>query len=125
VQVGIRTLERRQRAQAERFGVEIIPMRTFSPYAVPILEGPLYVSIDLEGLDPAVAPGGSPHEPGGLTVRESLHVLHAQRAPLVGADVVELNPDRDINGMTATVAAKLVRELCAYACSRASSENPS
>jgi arginase len=125
VQVGIRTLERRQRAQVERFGVEIIPMRTFSSYAVPILEGPLYVSIDLDGLDPAVAPGVSHHEPGGLTVRDILNVLHAQRAPLVGADVVELNPDRDINGMTATVAAKLVRELCAYACSRTSSANPS
>jgi arginase family enzyme len=49
-------------------------------------------------------------------------VLQAQRAPLVGADVVELNPDRDINGMTATVAAKLVRELCAYACSRAEND---
>ena len=118
VQVGIRTLERRQRAQVERFGVEIIPMRTFSPYAVPILEGPLYVSIDLDGLDPAVAPGVSHHEPGGLTVRDILNVLQAQRAPLVGADIVELNPDRDISGMTATVAAKLVRELCAYACSR-------
>jgi arginase family enzyme len=119
VQVGIRTLERRQRAQVERFGVEIVPMRTFSPYAVPILEGPMYVSIDLDGLDPSVAPGVSHHEPGGLTVRDILNVLHAQRAPLVGADIVELNPDRDINGMTATVAAKLVRELCAYACSRA------
>ena len=43
VQVGIRTLERRQRAQVERFGVEIIPMRTFSAYSVPILQGPLYV----------------------------------------------------------------------------------
>ena len=51
-------------------------------------------------------------------MRDLLSVLHAQRAPLVGADVVELNPDRDINGMTATVAAKLVRELCAYACER-------
>ena len=79
-------------------------------------------SIDLDGLDPAVAPGVSHHEPGGLTVRDILNVLHAQRAPLVGADIVELNPDRDINGMTATVAAKLVRELCSYAVGRASSE---
>jgi arginase family enzyme len=93
-------------------------MRTFSPYAVPILEGPLYVTIDLDGFDPSVAPGVSHHEPGGLTVRDVLNVLHAQRAPLVGADIVELNPDRDINGMTATVAVKLIRELCAYACNR-------
>ena len=118
VQVGIRTLNRHQREQARRFGVEIMEMRAFDPAAVPVLEGPLYVSIDLDGLDPAYAPGVSHHEPGGLSVRDLLRVLHAQRAPLDGADVVELNPDRDLNGMTAVVAAKLVRELCAYAASR-------
>lgn len=118
VQVGIRTLEHHQRAQAGRFGVEIVEMRTFDVAAVPILAGPLYVSIDLDGLDPAFAPGVSHHEPGGLSVRELLRVLHAQSAPMIGADVVELNPDRDVNGMTAVVAAKLVRELCSYAASR-------
>ena len=85
---------------------------------MPILDGPLYVSIDLDGLDPAFAPGVSHHEPGGFSIRELLRVLHAQRAPLIGADAVELNPDRDINGMTAVVAAKLDRELCAYAVAR-------
>ena len=83
VQVGIRTLERRQRAQVERFGVEIIPMRTFSPSAVPILEGPLYVSIDLDGLDPSVAPGVSHHEPGGLTCATfSMCCMHSARRSL-------------------------------------------
>jgi len=118
VQVGIRTLNRHQREQAQRFGVEIVEMRNFDPSEVPVLKGPLYVSIDLDGIDPAFAPGVSHHEPGGLSVRELLRVLHAQRAPLAGADVVELNPDRDVNGVTAVVAAKLVRELCAYAASR-------
>jgi arginase len=118
VQVGIRTLNRHQREQAERFGVEIVPMRGFDPARVPILSAPFYVSIDLDGLDPAYAPGVSHHEPGGLTVRDVLNVLELQRAALVGADVVELNPDRDVNGMTAVVAAKLVRELSAYALTR-------
>jgi arginase len=54
-----------------------------------------------------------------LTVRDVLEVLDRQRAPLAGADVVELNPDRDVNGVTAVVAAKLVRELAAYAVTRA------
>jgi agmatinase len=115
VQVGIRTLNRHCRAQAERYGVEIVAMRDFRPEAVPVLGGPLYVSIDLDGLDPACAPGVSHHEPGGLTVRQLLDVLHRQAAPLAGADVVELNPDRDLHGMTATVAAKLVKELAALA----------
>jgi agmatinase len=110
VQFGIRTLNRHCREQAERFGVEIFEMRGFRPELVPIPEAPLYVSIDLDGFDPAFAPGVAHHEPGGPSVREFLSVL--QRVPaLVGADIVELNPSRDVNGITATLAAKLVKEL--------------
>lgn len=115
VQVGIRTLNRHCREQAERFGVEIIDMREFEPARVPIPSGPLYISIDLDALDPAFAPGVSHHEPGGLSVRELLSVLHRVRSPIVGADVVEYNPTRDVNGVTAVVAAKLVKELAALA----------
>ena len=113
VQVGIRTLNRHCREQAERFGVEIVEMRHFAAAAVPIPEGPLYVSIDLDALDPAFAPGVSHHEPGGLSVRDILSVLQRIEGPIIGADVVEYNPARDINSMTATVAAKLVKELAA------------
>lgn len=115
VQVGIRTLNAHQAEQAKRFGVEIVAMRDFSPDKVPVMCGPLYISIDLDGLDPAFAPGVSHHEPGGLSVREVLNVLARQTARLVGADVVELNPDRDINDMTAAVAAKFVKELAGMA----------
>lgn len=115
VQVGIRTLNAHCRDQAARFGVEIVPMRGFAVDAVPIPHGPLYVSIDLDGLDPAYAPGVSHHEPGGLSVRQVLDVLARVEGPIVGADVVELNPDRDLNGTTAVVAAKFVKELCALA----------
>lgn len=111
VQVGIRTLNRHQREQAARFGVEIIEMRHFSADVVPLLGGPLYISMDLDGIDPAFAPGVSHHEPGGLSVRDVLNVLARQDAPVVGADVVELNPSRDINGVTAVVAAKIAKEL--------------
>ncbi len=113
VQVGIRTLNRHCREQAERFGVEIVPMADFTPDQVPVLEGPLYISIDLDGIDPAEAPGVSHPEPGGLTVREVLAVLQRQTAVIVGADIVELNPRFDSNDRTAIVAAKLVRELSA------------
>ncbi|WP_310466970.1 agmatinase family protein [Sphingomonas sp.] len=115
VQVGIRTMNRHCREQAARFGVEVIEMRDFTVAAVPIPPAPLYISIDLDALDPAFAPGVSHHEPGGLSVRDILGVLHRVTGPIVGADVVEYNPARDINGMTATVAAKLVKELSALA----------
>jgi agmatinase len=115
VQVGIRTLNPEQAAQIARFGVEVVRMMDFTPDTVPALDGPLYISFDLDGLDPSVAPGVSHHEPGGLTVREALAVLSRQTANIVGADIVELNPTRDLHDMTATVAAKLVREIAALA----------
>ncbi len=75
------------------------------------MRGPIYLSVDLDGLDPSCAPGVSHHEPGGLTVREVLDVIDALPGPLVGADVVELNPTRDLVDMTAMVGAKLVKEI--------------
>lgn len=113
VQVGIRTMNRHCRAQAERFGVEAIGMAEFDPAAVPVFDGPLYVSVDLDGIDPSEAPGVSHPEPGGLRLREVLQVLARQTASIAGADIVELNPGRDMGGVTAILAAKLVRELSA------------
>lgn len=113
VQVGIRTLNRHCAEQAERFGVEIIGMRGFAPDKVPVLDGLLYISIDLDGVDPSEAPGVAHPEPGGLTVRELLAVLDRQTAHIVGVDIVELNPRRDVGGVTAILAAKLVRECAA------------
>jgi agmatinase len=113
VQVGIRTANAHQRAQAERFGVEIVPIRDFTASIVPVPTGPLYISFDIDGLDPAFAPGVSHPEPGGLSVREVLNVLARVEAPVVGADIVELNPLADINDLTALVAAKLAKELAA------------
>ena len=71
------------------------------------------MSIDIDALDPAFAPGVSHHEPGGLSVRQIINILLDLDTPIIGGDVVELNPARDINGMTAVVAAKLVKELAA------------
>ena len=114
VQVGVRTLNTHCREQAERYNVEIIPMLNFKTAQVPTLEGPLYISIDLDGIDPSEAPGVAHPEPGGLTIRELLSVLAKQKAHIVGADIVELNPTRDVNDITAIVAAKLVREVAAH-----------
>lgn len=111
VQVGIRTLTPHQRKQVARFGVNCIEMRHFAAGARPAIDGPVYVSVDIDGLDPAFAPGVSHREPGGLSVRDVLTMIHQLRGPLVGADVVEFNPSQDLGGVTASVAAKIVREI--------------
>ena len=111
VQVGIRTMNPHQQAQAQRFGVEVIAMRDYHPGLTLDLDGPLYLSLDLDALDPAFAPGVSHHEPGGFSVRELLALLGRVKAPLVGADIVEYNPVRDHADMTAMVAAKFYKEL--------------
>jgi agmatinase len=111
VQVGIRGMNAAQRRQLDKFGVTCIEMKDFSPDRPIELTGPVYLSVDLDVLDPAHAPGVSHHEPGGMTTRDVIGLIQSIRAPLVGADIVEFNPDRDLNGLTAAVAAKLFKEI--------------
>lgn len=111
VQVGVRTLNAHQAEQSRRFGVEIATPDDFDARRVPIPRGPLYVSVDLDVLDPAFAPGVAHPEAGGLSVRDVIRVLHRVLGPLVGADVVELLPAADQGRRTAVAAAKLVKEL--------------
>ncbi len=111
VQVGIRTMTGHQRMQADRFGVDVIDMDAWTEGRRPRLAYPVYLSIDLDGFDPAHCPGVSHPEPGGITVRDFLSLLHRLEVPIVGADVVELNPELDPAGLTARVAAKLVKEI--------------
>ncbi|WP_223789608.1 agmatinase [Marinicella meishanensis] len=113
IQVGIRTLNDHQRDQVKRFGVEVYGVNQCAEVVALGLTGPVYVSVDLDALDPAFAPGVSHHEPGGLSTRELIQVLHSIQGPVVGADIVEYNPTRDIHDMTAMVAAKLLREMLA------------
>jgi len=113
VQVGIRTSNPHQRKQAERFNVRTIEMRDWRPGLSLDFEGPLYISLDLDALDPAFAPGVSHHEPGGLSVRDVLSIIQSVSGIVVGADIVEYNPTRDVNNMTAMVTAKFCKELLA------------
>jgi arginase len=112
-QVGIRTLNTHQREQANKFGVSIIEMKDFNLSFIQRLSSPLYISLDLDVLDPAYAPGISHHEPGGLSSRQLITLIQSIHIPIIGADIVEYNPARDINGMTAMVAYKLFKELAA------------
>ena len=113
VQVGIRTMTGHQREQARRFGVEVIEMRDWKDGRRLRFDGPVYISLDLDALEPGLAPGVSHREPGGLTVRQVLSIIRTLDAPLVGADLVEFNPDADPSGLTAAVCGKLVKELAA------------
>lgn len=112
-QVGIRTLNTHQRKQAEKYHVRIVEMIDFGHSFVSSLEGPLYISLDLDVLDPAYAPGISHYEPGGLSTRKLIKTLQSIPVDIVGADIVEYNPERDINNMTAMVGYKLMKELIA------------
>jgi agmatinase len=113
VQVGVRCLTAHLRAQVARFGVEVYGADRWRE-VLPVVRGftgPVYVSLDLDVLEPMLAPGLSHPEPGGLSTRDVLDVLHALPVPIVGADVVEYNPANDLRDLTARVAAKFVREL--------------
>lgn len=113
VQVGIRASTPHQWSQAERFGVETIDLGEGPPDVARLPDSAVYLSLDLDGLDPAFAPGVSHPEPGGLSTREVIRLIQQMPGRLVGADLVELNPRRDVDGATALVAAKLVKEIAA------------
>jgi arginase len=110
IQVGIRTMTAQQREQAARYGVEVVTMKLLPTSSI-LADGRWYITLDLDVLDPAFAPGISHHEPGGMSVRDVLSIIQSLNAQVIGADIVELNPTRDINEMTAMVAAKFAKEL--------------
>ncbi|MEY4931265.1 MAG: agmatinase, partial [Bacteroidota bacterium] len=111
VQVGIRTMNTHQHEQANRFGVEVLEMKNWQAIHHIKFDGPIYISLDMDAIDPAFAPGVSHHEPGGFTTREVLSILQHVQGNVVGADLVEFNPTRDTSGITAMLAAKLFKEL--------------
>jgi agmatinase len=111
VQVGIRTINGHQREQAARFGVEIYEMKDWRDDLDFKFETPVYISVDMDGLDPAYAPGVSHREPGGLSTRQVIDLIHRVKQPVVGADIVEYNPRMDVSNLTAMVCAKILKEI--------------
>ncbi len=112
VQAGIRTINGHQRAQADKLGVEVMQMKDGNAWIEKLeFQGPVYLSLDMDCLDPAFAPGVSHHEPGGLTTRQVIDIIHRVKGNIIGGDIVEYNPDRDYHSVTAMVAAKLLKEL--------------
>lgn len=112
-QVGIRTINKNQQNQIDKYQIKVFPANRPLPLSKDLPRGDVYISIDLDGLDPAYAPGVSHHEPGGLSVREVINLIWRVPGTVIGADIVEYNPKNDINKMTAAVAFKLIKELVA------------
>lgn len=113
IQVGLRSVGPAERAFGERNGVVMLGADELGAIPFDRFCAPLYVSIDLDGLDPAYAPGVSHPEPGGLSTRDVLSILKRLPAAPVGADIVEYNPERDVGLLTAHAAARLAKELAA------------
>ncbi|MGE4572507.1 MAG: agmatinase [Candidatus Izemoplasmatales bacterium] len=78
-----------------------------------IKDSPVYITIDLDVLDPSVMPGTGTPEPGGISFKEILHAtkLFEKLNHVVGADIVELAPKIDPTDVSTAVAAKLLREM--------------
>ena len=113
VQLGIRAMTGHQRKQADKFGVEVVEMRNWRDDISFEFDSPVYISFDLDVLDPAFAPGVSHHEPGGFTTRQVIHIIQTLKGRIIGADIVELNPERDPLGISAMGCAKILKEIAA------------
>jgi arginase len=111
IQVGLRTVNDHHRDQFKRFGVEVIEAVRWGENLRLELTSPVYISMDIDALDPAYAPGVSHREPGGLSTRQVIDLIHTIDQPIVAADIVEYNPRCDISNLTAIVAAKLLKEI--------------
>jgi agmatinase len=121
--VGLRNWHKEERAFIKENKIKYFDMKEISMEGVKEVSdsvmsvakefGSLYVSIDIDVLDPAFAPGTGYPEPGGLTTRELLFFIHRLKnlQNLKAMDIVEINPSKDINELTSKVGAKLVVEL--------------
>ena len=110
-QVGVRTWTTHQLEQAHKYKVAIREMKNFSLKDIAGIRNDVYISLDIDAFDPAFAPGVSHHEPGGLTSRQVINIIQNINTRIIGADIVEYNPKRDVQGITATLAAKMMKEI--------------
>jgi guanidinobutyrase len=75
-------------------------------------DGPVYISFDIDGLDPAYAPGTGTPEIGGLTTVQGLEIIRGCRGlDVIGGDLVEISPPYDLSGNTSMLGANLLYEM--------------
>jgi agmatinase len=120
IQIGIRGASNVYWEFSYASGMTVIEMEEFMSLGVDAIaararavvgDGPVYVSVDVDGFDPAYAPGTGTPEVGGITPREGLALLRALTGlNVIGADVVEVAPQYDPTTNTAQLAAQLLFE---------------
>lgn len=118
IQIGIRGAAEYLWEFSIESGMTVIHAEEVDAMGIPVLiekaravigDGPLYVTFDVDGLDPAYAPGTGTPEVGGLTPREALAILRGLAGlDIVGGDVVEVAPQYDANTVTAQTAAQML-----------------
>jgi agmatinase len=122
--IGTRSAEPEELVNAEKEGLQIVnPLdivelgvgKVASMIAERTRGSKIYISIDLDCLDPAFAPGVSVPSPGGLSSMDLIFLLSKtiSSGNIVGIDIVELSPDFDVGGMTASIAARILSECIA------------
>lgn len=122
VQLGIRSCSGEEAEFSRKSGLSHFTTEALMEKREEILElvkrkagkSPVYITIDLDILDPAFAPGVATPEPGGLSTGELLKIIRSlAKLNLAGCDIVELTPPHD-NGITAFSAARIAYELLAF-----------
>lgn len=122
--IGTRAAEPEEIENARRAGLQIVTPIDIVEHGVhkvaemilaKVKGSRTYVSIDLDCVDPASAPGVSVPSPGGLTTADMLYLLTRvmKESDIAGFDIVELSPDYDLNNMTAYLAARIMSECIA------------
>lgn len=118
VQAGIRSTTRNLDKSLHEAGVQVITTARFKEIAGLSLPGPTYLSVDVDLLDPAYAPGAGNPVPGGISTRLLIDTIHSFNFSVAGFDVVEVNPDYDHASITSAAAAKIVMEIIGHIVSK-------
>jgi len=121
IQIGIRGSSEYLWEFSHDSGMTVVHVEDFVRMGVPAViakarevvgDGPVYVTFDVDGLDPAFAPGTGTPEVGGLTTREALEFLHGLKGlNVIGGDVVEVAPQYDSTTNTAQAGAQMLFEI--------------
>ena len=134
VQIGIRGSAELAWAFSYDSGMTVVHMDRFHELGLPavlslcrekVSGGPVYLSVDVDGIDPAYTPGTGTPEIGGLTPLETQKLLRGLAGlPIAGGDVVEVAPQYDPSSNTALVGASMLFEIVALLALQAASGNP-